>query len=163
MAKSDQHISCEVVGSLHKDEKFYLTAIYGINHKESRRELWKNLRDDCVTVGGSPTIVGRDFNVMRSVDEAMGGNLPNKEYFWKKHENCMEIVKGVWKEEMQGHGLDILHRKMKMLNGKLRELNEASYSHISTRVLEKYHELSVIQTEFVYAFLDAGTIRCWCF
>ncbi|GAA0184253.1 hypothetical protein LIER_31541 [Lithospermum erythrorhizon] len=44
-------------------------------------------------------------------------------------------------EAVAGHGMDILHIKIKKLKVKLKELNATEFSNISTRVLEKHHEL----------------------
>ncbi|GAA0168335.1 hypothetical protein LIER_40542 [Lithospermum erythrorhizon] len=79
LSKSDQHIMCEVKGSVHEHKDFCLSVIYGRNDKELRNSLWMQLKNDKLIVGDLPWIVGGDFNAVRYVEEALGGNLPIKQ------------------------------------------------------------------------------------
>ncbi|GAA0182529.1 hypothetical protein LIER_42300 [Lithospermum erythrorhizon] len=69
--------TCIVKDACHGGYCFHLTAIYGRNNKLERRNLWKSLSDDQIVVHQTPWIVGGDFNVIRSVEEAKFGKLPD--------------------------------------------------------------------------------------
>ncbi|GAA0185885.1 hypothetical protein LIER_33173 [Lithospermum erythrorhizon] len=178
VSRSDQHITCLVKDACHGEYCFYTSAIHGRNNKLERRGLWRSLCEDRVVVNHQPWIVGGDFNVIRSVEEAKGGKLPDSAAISEFNEclntvglmdvphegfqvlpdvesdHCSIDVKEVWSENINGHGMEIMHKKMKMLKESLKELNIREYSNISTRVIEKHHELVPIQTEVLNGYFD---------
>ncbi|GAA0144390.1 hypothetical protein LIER_04850 [Lithospermum erythrorhizon] len=48
---------------------------------------------------------------------------------------------------------------MKKLKGRLKELNCREYSNISTRVVEKHHEIVAIPTEVLNGDLDVAVLK----
>ncbi|XP_020262903.1 uncharacterized protein LOC109838885 [Asparagus officinalis] len=69
---SPQQITCSVNS---KDGNFssILSAVYGLNHQETRKNLWMELAQIKQTIGNEAWLLCGDFNVMISNEEKLGG------------------------------------------------------------------------------------------
>ncbi|CAN0924498.1 hypothetical protein LINGRAHAP2_LOCUS34221 [Linum grandiflorum] len=64
---------------------------------------------------------------------------------WADHPSFLRIVQDSWRLRVQGTPLYCLTRKLKVLKGKLRELNRSEFSDIQLRVCSVRKELEVCQ------------------
>ncbi|XP_039161265.1 uncharacterized protein LOC120289927 [Eucalyptus grandis] len=69
--------------------------------------------------------------------------------FWSEHPNFTSIVQQIWDSHIQGIYMYILVSKLKLLKGKLKQLNMDTFSNISARAEEARESLQLVQTELV--------------
>ncbi|XP_058722177.1 uncharacterized protein LOC131593630 [Vicia villosa] len=73
MNSSSQHIHCGVYDT-HGNFRYWLTAIYALNHLEGRMRLWDGIANIHRTQQGPWCVVG-DYNNVLTTQDRMGGNL----------------------------------------------------------------------------------------
>ncbi|GAA0161306.1 hypothetical protein LIER_17653 [Lithospermum erythrorhizon] len=169
VAQARQHISvANTFDAL--EEKDVVSEAELRNDKDERKSLWEFLRQDKRRVGDQPWILGGDFNVVRSVSEALGGNVPDGEamddlndclrdceLLDHPHEGCFYTWCRNWETQSLLRVLDKVQR-IKMLKNSLNELYEKEFSHISARVLEKKYEVGNLQAKIFQGVIDGDTM-----
>ncbi|XP_030441655.2 uncharacterized protein LOC115663828 [Syzygium oleosum] len=65
--------------------------------------------------------------------------------FWMTHPSYSDIVSQVWNSQIFGSPMFVLCRKLRLLKGRLKQLNRNSYSDISTRVAQARLDLNSTQ------------------
>jgi len=103
-------------------EIYYIYNIYGPNHYRDKGRCWDTIASDLQTVQNRKIILGGDMNVIRNVDEKLGGN-----YFADPSRDMLEII-------IQSHNLiDI-----PLSNGKYTWNNKRSGHHNIRERLDRF-------------------------
>ncbi|XP_077216019.1 uncharacterized protein LOC143850679 [Tasmannia lanceolata] len=86
LGDSDQHIHGTVL-HLQSQTSCFLTAVYASNFGIHRRTLWDNLNS--LKPPNSPWLIIGDFNIIRYINETLGGASPNREDM-KEFNDCID-------------------------------------------------------------------------
>jgi len=75
--------------------------------------------------------------------------------FWSKHPQFSSIVRQVWDSPIQGYSMYRLVSRLKVLKGRLKQLNREAFSNISARAEEAREALRLVQIDLQLHPLDS--------
>ncbi|OMO79395.1 hypothetical protein CCACVL1_13702 [Corchorus capsularis] len=126
-----QCITCKVTYS---GKKFFLSAVYGANFENERKDLWNHLTHTAGIIGHEAWLVAGDFNIISNVEESSDYN----------------VVENSWTQPISGRDPIIkLFCKLKRFKIVLRRFNKEKFGELSAKVCMKREEVAQLQVSIL--------------